>query len=189
MNFAYADPPYLESAGKYKDEHPEALKWLDPDTHRYLIDELIHNYPEGWVLSTSSQSLQTLLPMCPPTIRVMAWVKPFAAFKRNVNPAYAWEPVLMFGGRPRTDEMTYMRDWAAESITLKKGLTGAKPRNLCYWIFDALNARPGDTLDDLFPGTGVVGEAWNTYINEWPEWASRLNRVTYRWEMGKGIKR
>jgi hypothetical protein len=25
----------------------------------------------------------------------MAWVKPFAAFKRNVRVAYAWEPVIV----------------------------------------------------------------------------------------------
>ena len=127
--------------------------------------------------------------MCPESIRVLAWVKPFAAFKKNVNPSFAWEPIIMYGGRPRTDAMTYMRDWAAEPITLRKGLTGAKPTNLCYWLFDAMNLQPGDSFDDLYPGTGIVTEAWVTYQSQYTEVASRINRVSSSWEMGKGTLR
>lgn len=127
--------------------------------------------------------------MCPEEVRVMAWVKPFAAFKKHVNPSFAWEPILVMGGRPRTDKMTYMRDWCANSITLKKGLTGAKPENVCYWLFDALNLRPGDTLDDLFPGTKIVSESWTRYSEDYERYASKINRVQYKWEMGKGAYR
>lgn len=42
-------------------------------------------------------------------------------------------------------------------ITLRKGLTGAKPETVCGWVLDLLNVQPGDTVDDLFPGTGVMG--------------------------------
>jgi len=31
--------------------------------------------------------------------------------------------------------------------------------------FDVLNIRDGDTLDDLFPGTGVVSEALHEYLS------------------------
>jgi hypothetical protein len=34
---------------------------------------------------------------------------------------------------------------------------GAKPAAVCRWIFTLLGAAPGDTLDDLFPGSGSVG--------------------------------
>jgi hypothetical protein len=55
----------------------------------------------------------------------------------------------------------------AENITLKKGLTGAKPPRFCRWLFSALNAtEPEDTLADLFPGTGIVRLAWDEWVAE-----------------------
>lgn len=189
MKFAYADPPYLGQSHLYP-EHPEADVWDDPTVHRDLIWSLADDKNlDGWAYSASSQSLRALLPYCPEDIRVMAWVKPFAAFKKHVNPSFAWEPIIVRGGRGRTDENTYMRDWVAESITLKKGLTGAKPKAFCWWLFDVWNAKPGDTLDDLYPGTGIVGEAWDEYMERYDEVASRINRVSSSWEQGKGVLR
>ena len=46
----------------------------------------------------------------------------------------------------------------AEPITLRKGLTGAKPPRFCDWVLDLLGYVPSDTVIDLFPGTGVMGE-------------------------------
>ena len=40
---------------------------------------------------------------------------------------------------------------------------GAKPGAFCRWVFDLLGAAPGDSLDDLYPGSGAVGKAWATY--------------------------
>lgn len=40
---------------------------------------------------------------------------------------------------------------------------GTKPAAFAYWIFDLLGARPGDELDDLFPGSGGIGRAWAHY--------------------------
>lgn len=188
MIVAYADPPYLGQSHLYP-EHPESHVWDNPSHWERFIDSLTEDYPDGWALSGTSSGLRTILPMCPESVRVLAWVKPFAAFKKNVNPAYAWEPIIMYGGRPRGDDMTYMRDWAAQSIMLKKGLTGAKPPDLMYWLFDAMNLRPGDTLVDLFPGTGIVSESWRRYCEDWEGLASKINRVSYKWEMGKGAIR
>ncbi len=170
-------------------DHPEAYVWDDIDHYYQFIKSLSDDYPDGWALSASSSSLYTLLPFCPKNIRIHAWVKPFAAFKKNVNPAFAWEPVLIIGGRPRGDEMTYMRDFAAQNIELKKGLTGAKPEAICFWIFDSMNLRPGDTLVDLFPGTGAVSRAWQKYKDTYPKHASYVNRVSSNWEMVKGPER
>jgi len=39
-------------------------------------------------------------------------------------------------------------------------LPGRKPIAFCAWLFDCLGMVPGDTLDDLFPGTGIVARAW-----------------------------
>jgi hypothetical protein len=56
-----------------------------------------------------------------------------------------------------------MRDWIAEPITMKRGLTGAKPEKVCHWIFEMLGAEPDDKLTDLFPGSGAVTRAWETW--------------------------
>ncbi len=148
MKFAYADPPYVGQAQKhYSREEVD---------HAALIRRLVDGYPDGWALSCSSPSLATLLPMCPKDVRIAAWVKPFASFKPNVNPAYAWEPVIFRGGRKRGRDVSTVRDWIDAPITLQKGLVGAKPPRFCRWLFDLLGMEPGDDLDDLFPGTGIV---------------------------------
>lgn len=157
MKFAYADPPYLGCGHLYREDHPEAHLWDDPETHRRLIERLQDEYPDGWAMSASVPSLITLFPMLPEQHRVCAWVKPFAVFKPNVGIAYAWEPVVLVGGRRRTREQRTVRDWFSCEITLQKGLVGAKPPPVIHWILDLLNVQRGDAVDDLFPGTGVVG--------------------------------
>ena len=158
MRVAYADPPYVGQAKR----HYGRLGGSEVD-HAALIDRLCTDYPDGWALSASSPSLRALLPLCPPDVRVMAWVKPFCSFKPGVNPAYAWEPVLMRGGRQRDRSAETVRDWVAANITLRRGLAGAKPEAFCFWLFSVLGLRPGDTLDDLFPGSGAVTRAWARY--------------------------
>jgi hypothetical protein len=58
-----------------------------------------------------------------------------------------------------------MRDWFSEPITMQRGLAGAKPERLCHWLFEMLGAHPDDELVDLFPGTGAVSRAWDTWRN------------------------
>jgi hypothetical protein len=96
--------------------------------------------------------------------RWCSWVKGFAAFKRNVSVAYAWEPVIIKPARkPVVSKRLVMRDWIECPITLRRGLTGAKPEKVCHWAFELLGARPEDELSDLYPGTGAVTEAWRTW--------------------------
>lgn len=161
MRFAYADQPYLGCCDLYGHRHEAPYGcWDDPETHRHLIHNLDADYPDGWAMSGTSGSLRVLLPMCPDDVRVAAWVKPFASFKPNVNPAYAWEPVVFRGGRRGDRERATVRDWYSHVITLKKGLTGAKPPAVCEWIArDLLGYVDGDELVDVFPGTGVMDAA------------------------------
>lgn len=165
MKIAYADPPYLGCCALYGHEHGASGRcWDDLATHERLIGGLCDYYPDGWALSLSSPSLRQLLPLCPEDVRISPWVKPFASFKPNVNPAYAWEPVIWRGGRGKRDrdELT-VRDWVSCEITLRKGLTGAKPEKVCWWLFELMGLRSGDEIVDLYPGTGIVGREWERY--------------------------
>lgn len=161
MKFAYCDPPYPGEAKKHYSDDPQCAE-VD---HAQLLKHLELEYPDGWALSTKSTALYQLLPLCPapPRARVMSWVKPFCSFKPGVGVAYAWEPVIVAGGRPRAREQDTVRDWVSANITLKRGTHGAKPAAFCYWLFEVLNLEPADQLHDLFPGSGAVTEAWHIW--------------------------
>ena len=159
MRIGYADPPYPGCAHLYKN-HPDFAGEVD---HKELIANLETNF-DGWVLHTSSTGLPKIINHIPSSARIMAWVKGFAAFKRNVSVAYAWEPVIVKAARkPVVSKRIVMRDWVECSITLRRGLTGAKPEKVCHWAFEMVGARPDDELLDLYPGTGAVGKAWKTW--------------------------
>jgi len=157
VRIAYADPPYLGMHKKFYDRnevnHPLLISYLETF--------------DGWALSCSSPSLQTILPMCPADVRVGAWVKPFCSWKPGVNPAYAWEPVIFKTAREngtqaresrRTGDM--VRDYVDANITLRRGFTGAKPVRFCTWIFDILGLELKDEFHDVFPGSGAVTKAY-----------------------------
>lgn len=151
MRFAYADPPY-PGMGHFYVEKREC-------NHRVLLGYLCEEFPDGWALSTASTTLMEVLRLdtCPEDVRICSWTKSFASFKPGVNPGYCWEPVVLWRGRRRTDktELT-VRDFLSCPITLRKGLTGAKPERFCRWVADLLGYRDGDELEDIFPGTGVM---------------------------------
>jgi hypothetical protein len=168
MRVAYADPPYLGLSAFYKKHHERAMDYDDPAEHQRLIDRLCDEFPDGWAMSLHSPALRVILPMCPADCRVSAWVKPFCSFKPNVLVAYAWEPVIWRGGRKRAKGQDTVRDWMAESITLQRGLVGAKPERFCFWLFTMLGLRAGDEFVDLFPGTGGVSAAWASFQAQSP---------------------
>lgn len=166
MRFAYADPPYLGLAKKfYGHLHPDAAAYDDPETHRALIARLDAEF-DGWAMSLHSPALRTILPMCPPDVRVMAWCKSFASFKPGVHPADAWEPVIIRGARTRGRSGTTVADYTVVPITLQRGLTGAKPERFVWWVLAALNVQRDDEFVDLFPGSGAVGRAWESWRNQ-----------------------
>lgn len=171
MKLGYADPPYIGCAHLYRD-HPDYAGEVD---HAQLIDRLQSEF-DGWVLHASAtpKSMAILAPLVEPTgARWCSWRKGFAAFKKNVSVAWAWEPVIIKPARkPIVSKRLVMRDWIETvnteddikwSITLKRGLTGAKPEDVCHWAFELLGAHPDDQLSDLFPGTGAVSKAWTTW--------------------------
>lgn len=61
---------------------------------------------------------------------------------------------------PVTDSLIYP---ARPRATDPGRVIGAKPAVFARWVFELLGARPGDTLDDLFPGSGGIARAWAAY--------------------------
>jgi hypothetical protein len=157
LTFAYADPPYVGCSQFY--DHADAARWDDPAEHVDLMHAL--DCLDGWALSCSVPSLRSLLPKAPHGTRVAAWVKPFAAYKRNVRVAYTWEPVLWNRTADRREADPVGRDHLSCPITLRRGFTGAKPEAFATWLRVLLGATEGDTLIDLFPGSGAIAAEWN----------------------------
>ena len=169
VKLGLGDSPYLGCCGLYGHFHgDDGLCWDELDTHRRLLVRMDSEF-DGWALHLTSPSLGPILGAAADAgidgFRVMAWVKPFAAFKRNVPVAYAWEPVLVKEARkPEVTGRCVMRDWIAESITLRRGFTGAKPEAVCRWLFECMGAHPDDEFHDLFPGSGAVSRAWDAWV-------------------------
>lgn len=168
MRFAYADPPYIGQANKHYGNEDSYGGEVD---HQALLARLIMKFPDGWALSLSSPTLRQILSYLPDGYehRIGAWVKPFASFKKGVNPAYAWEPVIFHGGRRGKDRdggyrAPTRRDWVSANITMKKGLSGVKPEAFCVWLFELLGFEDGDELVDLYPGSGAVTDALGLWL-------------------------
>lgn len=172
--YAYADPPYPDQAAKhYGAEAAAAGRVAREVNHSLLIAHLVNDYPDGWALSTSTPALRYVLNLCPGDVRIGAWCKPFASFKPGVPIAYTWEPVIFYGGRSgRERTEATVRDHLilapaiAENITLKRGVSGAKPARFTHWVLDVLGFLPGDELHDLFPGSGAVAAALAGYVGD-----------------------
>ena len=169
MTFAYADPPYIGQAKKHYSDDPRCAEV----NHRVLIGTLCSQY-DAWALSMSATmySLKEIVPLAPEEARMAAWTKPFASFKPGVNPAYTWEPVLFYSPRKRTRTEPTVKDHVAESITMQRGLAGAKPEAFSLWLFDLVGLEPADDFTDVFPGSGAVQdvyERWRRRELEQPE--------------------
>jgi hypothetical protein len=155
---AYADPPYPGLAKKY---------YQYEDTYRGEVDHVrlvrdLATY-DGWALSTSSKALRDILPLCPPEVRVCAWVKPIGASPRTRGLHSTWEPLVVKQARV---VHSGIRDWiSAQPARFGGTLMGRKPIAFCAFLFQALAAAPNDMFDDLFPGTGVVSAAWREFAS------------------------
>lgn len=176
MRIAYADPPYPGQSKKHYGSHPD----YEGELNHLGLAVMLREY-DGWILHTSSPALYHVQSMLATTgeyamdeetfktgtYRVCSWVKPFAAFKRNVPLAYAWEPVLIKPCRKQTVEgHEISRDYIAEGITMKRGLVGAKPERVVHWALRAAGVQADDEVVDLYPGSGAVQRAWESYRDQ-----------------------
>ena len=136
------------------------------------------------------------------SVRVAVWARgsrPHAT-ARVLN---GWEPVVYAGGRrfrlesanleatgsglPASEAGTQVTRRPVRAVTdvlvgvvprrraTHPGwLVGSKPPAFCEWVFDLLGAgQPGDVLDDLFAGSGIVARSWALRMGRDP---SRVDR-------------
>lgn len=154
LRLAYADPPYPGLAARYYAKEASFGGEVD---HAALIEKLQTNY-DAWALSTSSKALQQVLGLCPKDVRVCPWIKPIGTPPATRGPHNQWEPLIVAGGRRLRPGF---KDWLrAQPARFGGTLMGRKPLAFCAFLFEQLGALPGDSFDDLFPGTGIVGRAW-----------------------------
>ena len=154
MRFAYADPPYLGNGKRlYAPFHSDSQKYDTHEAHYELITKLLSDYPDGWALSCNPKDLVWILPRLPATVRVCAWVKTFHQIRVNVSIQYAWEAVIVSGGRDMRHRRPMTRDYLSSCIAMRKGLPGAKPNQFYNWLIDVLGWQENDEIIDLFPGT------------------------------------
>lgn len=154
LRFGYADPPY---PGFAKRLYGDQVSFAGEVDHAQLVASLVDRY-DGWALSTGAYALREVLPLCPAGVRVCAWVKPIGANSNTLGLHNCWEPLIVWPGRRLRPGV---RDWVAAQPARGGGdLIGRKPIAFCAFLFQALGMLPGDSLDDLFPGTGIVGLAW-----------------------------
>lgn len=163
MRFAYADPPYPGKSGLYRDQSSYAGE-VD---HVELIERLERDYPDGYALSTGAYALRDLLPLLPPypATRICPWVKPHNPARATRGIHNCWEPLLVVRGR---QEPPGRRDWLKAHAARHGGdLIGRKPLAFAAFLFEMLGADPAtDTLEDLYPGTGIIGQAWTNLQRE-----------------------
>lgn len=155
MRLAYSDPPYPGCASYYPEDEEVCVF--------EAMFKLIEERYDGWALSTHQRGLQ-MLGVLPEGVRVAVWVKPWAVHRPRLRIQYHWEPVIYQCARPlRAPGDRCYPDFVIANATSKRGCVGAKPVDFCWWLFALMGARPGDTLDDVYPGSGVVGREFEAF--------------------------
>jgi len=157
--FAYADPPYPGQARRWYGDQPTYGGEVD---HPELIGRLCCGDYDGWALSTSAAALPDVIKLCPPDARIAVWhILDSEPPGNRGRWWWSWEPVIVCGGRQERHDIA-VRDVLAcfkvNSQAKAKRIAGQKPVAFCRWVLNLLGYRDGDTLDDLYPGSGVMAE-------------------------------
>jgi len=181
LRLAYADPPYPGKSDLYRDQPTYAGEVSIPD----LLSRLAAY--DGWALSTSAKGAPAVLAECVSrvlSIRLAIWVKNPRPHK-EAHILNAFEVLVFHGGRPmlsprapqdspldrqETPALRVTDVLAGVNSRIRPTLPGAcigmKPPAFCTWVFKLLGALPGDTLDDLYPGSGIVTRCWLDYTQD-----------------------
>ncbi len=158
---AYADPPYPGLSKKYYQHEKTYRGEVD---HRDLVATLEASY-DGWALSTSRSAVPWILRLFEEEsiegLYVCPWIKTHPEPKAR-GPANVCEFVIVRPGRRRQPGP---RDSFVGAVARggDSNLIGRKPINFINWVFQLLGASPVDALDDLYPGSGIVGRCWEEF--------------------------
>lgn len=165
FDFIYADPPYAGCRFKYARQN-NSRQW-GKSARADFLRELIARMdwlraPEGICgVSMSTGEALKLGYLFPSNARQVAWVKPFAVFRPHVWPAYAWEPVVLWGKFPGRAEQLQSKtppDWFSCSprVPSKGGHETPKPVEFATWILNQMAGPKRGRFLELFSGTGTV---------------------------------
>ena len=195
MRLAIADPPYLGRAEMFYgttaitnthnanssarinpvhrgDAHADAAVWDDPATHEALVARLIADY-DGWAIAMVPDNLREYLRWTPRRTRVAVWHDP-QVMPNGCHPRRRWEPVLVYvpDGRLRVNQVRgpHVEDVHRASHPSGGRFAGAKPRSWTRWVLNMMGYDPDvDTVDDLFPGSGLVQAEIDQGVLRWAE--------------------
>lgn len=160
VRLAYADPPYVGLARRYYGEEPTYAGEVD---HAALLAQLA-TYA-GFALSCSSRSIPLLssyaLDAGISDVRLAIWHR-----HRPWSGASGYEGVLFRRARPSATPDVLLGVGQARRPTHPEDVIGMKPPAFSAWLFGLMGAQPGDVLDDLFPGSGLVARAWRQWAGE-----------------------
>ena len=179
LNVAYADPPYEGESKQHYGSHKDFAGEVD---YAELVRLLAKNFPDGWALSMKQATLRSVLNVCVVElglkVKIGVWCKRNPTLKKNVNPTYAWEPVVFCGGRRRQGDRAFLLDWIDCPATIQRNdggklFVGRKPAKFCYWVFGMLGLNGNDELTDLYEGTGSVAWAWKCYKEQTSLWKNK----------------
>jgi hypothetical protein len=175
---AIADPPYLGTADLfYGDQgvgYDKGLKttsntnqnahlWDDPQTHLELLDYLKDNFDSYAIaLNTHSVGLYSkrIKFGSQSGFRLCSWIRPNSApTGSRIRPS--WEPVIVYNAK---DRRSYRSGLARTKDYLianppRKQFIGTKPFEWTEWVTELLGYQEGDTISDLFVGSGAVTSA------------------------------
>ncbi len=166
MRLGFSDPPYPGLSKRYYGNHPMYGGEVD---HAELIARMVSEFPDGWALCTSKAALRAVWLQCPEDTRLSVWNKGSRS-SVSYRERSAFEAVLLWRGRRRrmepTEVLDDVLDWGGRQHSHPGALVGMKPAPFCEWVFRQLGAMRGDSLVDIFPGSGAVSRAWRIYSGQ-----------------------
>lgn len=188
---AYADPPYPGLSRRYYGNHRDYAGEVD---HAELVAGLVAGYDAWALSTSARALPMVLRlcpdsvrvgawvrggrPHSTAAVPVSSWEPvifggAIASRRRATGVAAAGHDDTS-RDRHSTDDVAEHRRDATRYDSLVHGVTvratdpervtGAKPAAFARWVFELLDARPGDTLVDVFPGSGGIARAWDHYV-------------------------
>jgi hypothetical protein len=175
---AIADPPYFGTAqmfyGKDSDGYGKGIKhtsttnekaylWDNPSSHYELLDYLKDSF-DGFAIAMNTYSLGLYLKRikfnAQSGFRICSWIRPNSApTGSRIRPS--WEPVLLYNSPERrgySSNLPRTKDYLIANPPRGKFI-GQKPFEWTEWIVELLGYKEGDSIADLFVGSGAVTSA------------------------------